>query len=209
MGKIGRGLSTSKFFRLLTQFLPSPIHRDKSAVVYMGLSTVHGPGLPDSRDSQYPKFWEYWESRSPDSRDSQNPQNVEAIGSLGSLDSRTPNTLKIWDIGSLGSLGVWTPKTLNISGFGSPGVQSVDHCLMVTVLRSMGNWHKYSEKVSGKTNFCCWECSLSLFCHLSQREGCQKCEKVWSFTKPRNSPPPQFGIFFGEKIKCWCVFWPF
>ena len=138
----------------------------------IGLSTVHGPGLPDSRDSQYPKFWEYWESRSPDSRDSQNPQNVEAIGSLGSLDSRTPNTLKIWDIGSLGSLGVWTPKTLNISGFGSPGVQSVDHCLMVTVLRSMGNWHKYSEKVSGKTNFCCWECSLSLFYHLSQREGC-------------------------------------
>ena len=158
------------------------------ACTHKGLSTVHGPGLPDSRDSQYPKFWEYWESRSPDSRDSQNPQNVEAIGSLGSLDSRTPNTLKIWDIGSLGSLGVWTPKTLNISGFGSPGVQSVDHCLMVTVLRSMGNWHKYSEKVSGKTNFCCWECSLSLFCHLSQREGCQKC-----------APLPNFGIFLVKK----------
>ena len=143
-----------------------------------GLSTVHGPGLPDSRDSQYPKFWEYWESRSPDSRDSQNPQNVEAIGSLGSLDSRTPNTLKIWDIGSLGSLGVWTPKTLNISGFGSPGVQSVDHCLMVTVLRSMGNWHKYSEKVSGKTNFCCWDCSLSLFCHS------QFCKRPSHFLAP-------------------------
>ena len=167
-----------------------------------GLSTVHGPGLPDSRDSQYPKFWEYWESRSPDSRDTQNPQNVEASGSLGSLDSRTPNTLKLWDIGSLGSLGVWTPKTLNISGFGSPGVQSVDHCLMVTVLRSMGNWHKYSEKVSGKTNFCCWECSLSLFCHLSQREGCQKCEKVWSFTKPPSElPPSPIWYFFQGKNK--------
>ena len=166
----------------------SVFHQPQNGGQMCGLSTVHGPGLPDSRDSQYPKFWEYWESRSPDSRDSQNPQNVEAIGSLGSLDSRTPNTLKIWDIGSLGSLGVWTPKTLNISGFGSPGVQSVDHCLMVTVLRSMGNWHKYSEKVSGKTNFCCWECSLSLFCHLSQREGCQKC-----------APLPNLVFFSGKK----------